>query len=142
LSRSPQATTVGTLIALGSATLPAACHIRLSAGPATEARRKLVGPGADDQSAEIDSFGNPQSDEPAERQPAHLGAGLHELRNLVDRGLQSAPIDGHQIGRRHVPAEHGDLELPRAGARPEPVQEDERQETGSDSVIQMLASSH
>ena len=84
-----------------------------------------------------------QRDEGSEGQAAHIVSGPHERGDLVDRRLEAVPVRGNEVGSEHLlSCERVDLRLPGAGPGTDPVQEDERQATGSDSVIQMLPSPH
>lgn len=93
---------------------------------------------ADDQPAEIDPLSDTQRDEGSEGQSAHLVSRAHEPGDLVDRRLEPAPVHGNEIRNDDVTAgECVDLRLPRPGPGADPVQEDERQLTGSDSPIRL-----
>ena len=103
--------------------------------------RQTVEAGADDQPADSDALSHVQSNETAQREPADISAGRDEPGDLVDCGLEASAVRRDEVRRERV-REDVELGLPRAGAGPDPVQEEERQETDSDSVIQMLPSPH
>jgi hypothetical protein len=117
------------------------CRHRERAGAPPQASRQPVEAGADDQAADSDALSHVESDETAQREPTHIGADRDEPRYLVDGGPEASAVRRDEVRRPHI-REGIKLRLPRAGAGPDPVQEDERQETGSDSVIQMLPSPH
>jgi hypothetical protein len=113
-----------------------------AARPPPETCRKTVERRTDDEPANVHSPRHPEGEQTTEGQPAHVVPGLHALHSLLDGGLEAAAVSGNQIRSQRSVAESLELRLPSAGAGSEPVQQDQRQETGSDSVIQMLPSAH